>query len=66
MDKEDRRRSSDNRVWWSDFGGFPSVRVDARHDHTARRKGKAMKWIIAAMTGILIIELYWIFSPHLK
>ncbi len=64
MAKEDRHRSCDNRVRWSDFSGFPGVRVDARHNYPVRRKGKAMKWIMAALTAILIIELYWIFTTH--
>jgi hypothetical protein len=62
--RQDRDRSGDNRVLWSDLNGFEDVRVDARHHHPVRRKGKAMTWVIAILTGILIIELWFLLSPH--
>ncbi len=63
MAKEDRHGCSDNRVRWSDFSGFPSVRVDARHDHPVRRKGKAMKWVLVALFAILTAEVLWLTWP---
>ncbi len=64
MAKADRHRSCDNRVWWSDLGGFTVVRLDERHDHKAGRKGKAMKLFLFVLTVILILECWWIFTPH--
>ncbi len=61
---EDRNRSLDNRVRWSDLVGFQDVQMDARHDHPVRRKGKAMKWVMAILTGILIIEIWFLLTPH--
>jgi hypothetical protein len=61
---KDRDRSGDNRVLWSDFSGFPSVRVDARHDHPVRRKGEAMKWVLVALGAILIAEILWLTWPE--
>jgi aromatic ring-cleaving dioxygenase len=64
MAKEDLHRSSDNRVRWSDFSGFQDVRLDARHDHKIGRKGKAMKFFLAFLTVIMILECWWLFSPQ--
>ncbi len=66
MAKEDRHRSSDNRVWWSDFSGFPNVQMDARHDHKIGRKGKPLKLFLFLLTVILILECWWLFSPQLN
>ncbi len=64
MAKEDRHWSSDNRVQWSDFSGFPNVRVDALHDNKIGRKGKSLKLFLFLLTVILILECWWIFSPQ--
>ncbi len=66
MAKEDRHRSSDNRARWSDFSGFQDVRVDERHDHKIRRKGKPLKLLLFLLTVILILECWWLFSPRLN
>jgi hypothetical protein len=62
-DRQDRNRSCDNRVFWSDLNGFADVRVDARHDHKIRGKSEAVKWVLVALTAILIAEILWLTWP---
>jgi hypothetical protein len=61
--RQDRDRSGDNRVFWSDLNGFADVRVDARHHHPVRRKSEAMKWVLVALIAILIAEILWLTWP---
>lgn len=63
-DQKNRGGRGDNRVWWSDFSGFPDVQLDAKHDHPVRRtSSKKMKhfWI-PLLTLIVIIEIWWVWG----
>ncbi len=63
---KDSHRSGHHRVVWSDFSGFPSVRMDARHNHPARRKGKTVNLILMAIVVILILCLYYLLDSDAR